>query len=121
LLIEGTKLKEDFRMMLRNTLFGLALAGSLGGCLVSGEAEVQGPAPVATVEVEQEPPPPQQEVVVVRPGFVWVAGRYNWNGARYVWMPGHHERERVGYAWAPGRWERRGRRHVWIEGGWRRR
>ncbi len=108
-------------MKLRNALGSIVLVGSLaaaaGGCVVSGEAHVR--APVAVVEVESEPPPPRYEEVVVRPGFVFIQGRWNWNGGQWVWMNGHYERERVGYVWAPGRWERRGNRHVWVEGEWR--
>ena len=107
-------------MKLRNALGSLALATSLaamsGGCVVHGEARVR---PVAVVEVESDPPPPRYEEVVVRPGFVWMQGRWNWNGGQWVWMGGHYERERVGYIWAPGRWEMRGNRHVWVEGEWR--
>jgi len=106
-------------MSRKYVLGSLALAAALGttGCVVEGQARVA--EPVATVEVESEPPPPQYEEVVVRPGFVWVGGRWNWEGGRWVWMRGRYQQERVGYVWAPGRWERRGNRHVWIEGEWR--
>jgi YXWGXW repeat-containing protein len=108
--------------MSRNNVLGsLALAASLaisaGGCVVRGQATVA--EPVAVVEVDSEPPPPQYEEVVVRPGFIWIQGRWNWQGGRWVWMGGHYERERAGYVWAPGRWEARGNRHVWVEGQWR--
>ncbi len=100
------------------TLIGsFAFAVLATGCVVSGEAHVR--APVAVVEVDSEPPPPQYEEVVVRPGFVFIQGRWNWEGGRWVWMNGHYERERAGYFWAPGRWEARGGRHVWVEGEWR--
>lgn len=107
--------------MSRNNVLGsLALAASLavsaGGCLVEGHARVA--EPVAVVEVDSEPPPPQYEEVVVRPGFVWIQGRWNWNGGRWVWMSGRYERERAGYVYAPGRWEMRGNKHVWVEGRW---
>lgn len=105
--------------MVRKGLVGLVLALATGatGCVVSGRAHVVA-EPVAVVEVESEPPPPQYEEVVVRPGFVFVQGRWDWRGGRWLWMGGHYERERVGYMWAPGRWERRGNRHVWVEGQW---
>ena len=74
---------------------------------------------VHDVEVEEEPPPPRQTVVEVRPGFVFVQGRWDRRGGQWVWMDGHWERERVGHMWVDGRWERRGRRHVWVEGSWR--
>lgn len=103
---------------MKNLLVTLLLSGAaLGGCVVSGEAHVR--APVAVVEVDSDPPPPRYEEVVVRPGFIWINGHWNWDGGRWVWMGGHYERERAGYAWEPGRWEVRGGRHVWVEGTWR--
>jgi hypothetical protein len=100
-----------------NILGGLVLAGSLGlgGCFVEAHPVAE---PVAVVEVDSEPPPPQYEEVVVRPGYIWIQGRWNWAGGRWVWMGGRYEPERVGYEWAPGRWEARGGRHVWVEGNW---
>lgn len=95
------------------------LAGAANGCVVRTRGHVQ-VAPVAVVEVEEEPPPPQPERVIIRPGFVWIEGRYAYRGGRYVWVGGRYERERRGHRWHPGRWERRGRRHVWIEGRWTR-
>ena len=101
---------------MKNLLVTLLLSGAaLGGCMVSGEAHVAGPA----IVVESDPPPPRYEAVVVRPGFVWITGHWNWNGGQWVWLSGHYERERAGYAWEPGRWEMRGNRHVWVEGTWR--
>jgi hypothetical protein len=103
-------------MKVRNVLGSFAFAVLAGGCVVSGSARVH---PVAVVEVESEPPPPRYEEVVVRPGFVYIQGRWNWEGGRWVWMGGRYERERVGYMYAPGRWEMRGNRHIWVEGEWR--
>lgn len=109
-------------MQLRNLLASLALAGSFitTGCLVSGEAHVRAPVMVMEVDTVPEPPPPvyEAQVTVVRPGFVWIGGHYNWNGSAWVWAGGHYERERVGYVWAPGQWQVQGRRRVWVEGRW---
>jgi hypothetical protein len=112
-------------MTRKNILASLGFAALVAlpsmGCVVhgraSGGAYVSGPT-VTVVEVEQEPPPPRHEVVVVRPGFVWISGRWTWSGGRYVWADGYYERERAGYIYAPGRWERRGRGHVWVDGRW---
>jgi hypothetical protein len=102
-----------------NLLGSLGLAALLAGCMVhgSGGAYVSGPT-VAVVEVEEEPPPPRVVHYDARPGFVYISGRWTWNGGRWVWADGYYERERVGYVYAPGRWERRGRRHVWVDGRW---
>jgi hypothetical protein len=98
-------------------VFVTLLAGAASACVVRGSAHV---APVAVVEVEEAPPPPRQERVVIRPGFVWVDGRWDYRRGRYVWVDGRYERERRGHRWVNGHWERRGRRHVWIDGHWSR-
>ncbi len=106
--------------MIKNALTCLLLAAtSMGaaGCMVEAHGHVA--APVAVVEVDEEPPPPRTETVEFRPGFVRIEGRWVRNGGRWVWRDGYYERERVGYAWDQGRWERRGNRHVWVEGHWR--
>ncbi len=92
------------------------LAGAASACVVRGSARV---APVAVIEVEEEPPPPRQERYEARPGFVYIQGRWAHRGGRYVWVDGRYERERRGRGFVQGHWERRGRRHVWIEGHWR--
>jgi hypothetical protein len=101
--------------------FGLAalLALPLTGCMVrgSGGAYVSGPS-VAVVEVESEPPPPRVVRYDMRPGFIYIDGRWDWRGGQWVWRDGYYERERAGYSYAPGRWERRNRGHVWVEGRW---
>jgi hypothetical protein len=107
-------------MKWKNALGSLALAASalsMGACMVTARGHVA--APVAVVEVDEEPPPPRYETIEVRPGFVFISGRWVSNGGRWVWRDGYYERERVGYRWEQGRWENRGRRHVWVEGGWR--
>lgn len=57
-----------------------------------------------------------------RPGrkFVWIAGRWHWNGHRYVWISGRWSRIRRGArSWNRGRWARRGRAWFWVRGYWR--
>lgn len=108
-------------MSLKHTLGSAALFAALAlgtGCVVRAHGHVA--APVAYVEVEQEPPPPRVVVVpAARPGFVWIEGRWVWSSGRWVWRDGYWERQRAGHVWEQGRWERRGNRHVWIEGRWR--
>jgi hypothetical protein len=33
------------------------------------------------------------------PGYIWVAGRWNWNGYEWIWQPGHYQPDpnAVGY------------------------
>ncbi len=98
--------------MLAATLASSALAG---GCVVQGRVGVTA-EPV--YEVEEAPPPPREERVVVRPGFVWIRGRWEFRGGHWVWRAGYWQRARVGHVWEAGHWERRGNHYVWIEGRW---
>src|SRR5882757_1362270 len=66
--------------------------------------------------VYQEPPPPQVETVTVRPGHVWVRGRWTWQNGQWVWASGRWEAERSGQMYSEGRWEARGNRWEWVEG-----
>ncbi len=103
-----------------NAVGSVAFAASVlgaGGCVVTAHGHVA--APVAVVEVDADPPPPRYERVEVRPGFVFISGRWVNHGGRWDWRPGYYERERVGYTWEQGRWETRGRNHVWVDGQWR--
>lgn len=100
-----------------------ALVGGATGCVVRarGHARVYTPPPpraTVVVEVEEAPPQPQVWVTEVRPGFVFVQGRWHRQGGRWVWHAGHWERVRANQVWVDGRWERRGRGHVWVEGRW---
>jgi hypothetical protein len=108
-------------MSLKNMLGSVAIVGALAalstGCVVRAHGRVS--APVAYVEVYEEPPPPQVVVYDTRPGFIWVQGRWLRSGNQWVWRDGYWQRERAGYMWEQGRWERRGRGHVWVEGSWR--
>lgn len=96
--------------------FGLAIALGNAGCVVRGHGSV-GIRPAAVV-VYDAPPPPRVETVVMRPGFIWVRGRWVWNNGQWMWNDGHWERERAGYAWTEGQWEQRGNQWVWVEGRW---
>lgn len=92
-------------------LAGAALAAmpAMSGCYATTDAYI----------VDDTPPPPREEVVVYRPGYVWVHGRWTHPGGRWTWQSGRYERERPSQVYVEGRWERRGKRHHWVEGGWR--
>ncbi len=100
---------------IRNMLAALLVAGAaltvptMAGCYASGDAYV----------VDDAPPPPREEVVVSRPGYVWIHGRWERPGGHWAWRGGYYERERPNQVYVEGRWERRGRGHVWVDGGWR--
>jgi hypothetical protein len=114
-----TRLEEDYMQLKNLASFALAatLASGAAGCVVRAHGYVR--APVAVVEVDEDPPPPRVVVTDVRPGFVFVQGRWYRQGNRWEWRDGYWERSRAGHTWEQGRWERRGRGHVWVEGRWR--
>ena len=81
-------------------------------CIATGSLASMGAMPaLADVYVRIAPPEPRHEVVpVVRQGWVWVPGYWNWNGRRYVWVKGHRVRARHGSHWVEHHWiEDRGR------------
>jgi hypothetical protein len=91
----------------------------VAGCAVPPEAPIANATTVRAVQVDDDtPPPPKAHADEVRPGFVWIDGRYERVGRSWRWREGYYERERSGYVWVQGRWERQGRRHVWVEGHW---
>ncbi len=90
------------------------ISAAAPGCLVSGTARYSGGAVVAY----DQPPPPREETVEMRPGYVFVHGRWDWQNGQWVWSNGRWERERSGYQWSDGRWEQRGNQWHWNEGTW---
>ena len=100
---------------IRNTVAALAVAGAslatvpmMTGCAAEG-----------AYIIEESPPPPREEVVVYRPGYVWIHGRWAHPGRRWIWQGGYYERERPNQVYVEGRWERRNHGHVWVNGTWR--
>src|SRR5258708_2856717 len=102
----------------RQLVTALGLAVAMAACTVHG----QGTMSVETTgEVYQEPPQEAQveiQATTVKPGVVWIGGRWTWQNGEWAWFGGHWEGERAGYAWSGGRWEHRGNRWVWVEGSW---
>jgi hypothetical protein len=47
-------------------------------------------------------PPPRYEPIRRRPGYVWVAGNYEWRRGRQIWVRGHFERRHDYRPWYPG-------------------
>jgi hypothetical protein len=95
--------------VLRNLLVAVALQAGASACVVHSSRPVR------------EPPAPRVERYSVRPGYVWVEGRWLWRDEAWQWQPGHWTRARSGYAYQQGRWERgpdgelRWRPGRWVE------
>lgn len=65
----------------------------------------------------EAPPPPRDERIIVRAGFEWIPGRWDWRG-KWEWVPGRYEREQAGKHWRAGHWEHQGDRWGFVEGAW---
>ena len=73
------------------------------------------------VDVRVAPPPPRGEAIpVVRPGYAWVPGYWDWRGHRHVWVNGTWLRARPGYHYAQPTWVQEGDRWRLTRGGWQR-
>src|SRR5262245_1470922 len=66
---------------------------------------IDGQWTVADLRPTQAPPPPREERLELRPGYVRVAGRWDWRDGNWVWVDGRWERERPGKRWRDARWE----------------
>lgn len=66
----------------------------------------------------QAPPAIRVERHDNRRGYVWVDGRWDWNGYEWAWNTGRYERERRGHRWRPVSWELRGGEYVSVGGDW---
>ena len=103
-------------MNLRRILSAFVLATTVAAiapaCVVSGTARMRG-----TVAYSQ-PPPPQEEAVEYRSGYVWIHGRWDYQGDQWVWVNGRWEQERQGYQYSEGQWVQRGSSWHWVEGNW---
>lgn len=53
------------------------------------------------------------------PGYGWVGGHWQWNGARYAWIAGHYEKRPFPEAhWVAGHWEREPGGWTYVDGYW---
>lgn len=64
------------------------------------------------------PPKPIVEKPQVRPGFVWIAGYWNWENGGYEWVPGKLQPRQRGKQWKDGAWAQVGGRWQWTAGAW---
>jgi hypothetical protein len=90
---------------IRRIAAGLILSMWCAGCVVVPDQRhyVDGVVLVA-------PPPPREEIVgeAPMPGYVWIAGYWNWVGNRHEWVAGHWVPPRQGRQWVQYQWVRQG-------------
>jgi hypothetical protein len=107
-------------MTIRITALALAGVFSLLASPMAANAQVSVNINVPGLVMTAPPPPRYEPPPQLRRGYVWVPGRWAWDGRAYAWQQGNWRAERAGYAYAPGGWveDRGGWR--WNEGDWRR-
>ena len=75
--------------------------GGVAGAPVggAGASVAQSAPPVVLLEHPGRPP---------ATGYLWIAGYWNWGGARYDWVPGRWVAPRPGHVWVSHAWLRDG-------------
>lgn len=107
------------------TIAVVAMAATLGGCLLPGSrgggGSAGGGALFSVMFITREPPPERVEVVSRRPNdeSVWVGGHWAARGNNYTWSKGRWERPAAGTKeWEPGRWAHESHGWYYTEGHW---
>ncbi len=113
----------------RRSLLAVSLIGGLaflGGCAASAHPQpvvVAAKTPAAVIYVKPAPPKHRpHHAKPPRPGprYVWIDGRWKWDGHRYVWVQGRwakppkHRRH-----WVSGQWKKTRHGWHWVPGHWR--
>jgi hypothetical protein len=84
------------------------------------------PPPGAIDRSPRRPPPIKTPPRPPRPRarggmqYVWVEGRWHWNGYDFEWIPGAWVRSEPGWRWRSGAWVRRGDAWQYTPGRWER-
>jgi WXXGXW repeat (2 copies) len=102
--------------------FVLGTALLSGAALLSGCSVAVSDPSAHTAAVAPYPPPPERaEIPPPAPStdLLWLAGHWNWNGAKYAWTPGHYVQRPLPTAnWRPGYWDQESGGWLWTEGHW---
>ena len=101
---------QEWRSQTAMLLAGASLlaAASAAQARVDVSVVIGVPPPVAVIEAA---PPP-------RVGYVYAPGYWGWNGERHVWIRGRTIIERPGYTWVADRWEPAGGSYRFVPGYW---
>ena len=98
--------------MMRKIILAAMVAASFGSIATSA---------TAAMVVRVAPPPSRAEVTPPpRPGYVWVAGHWEWRNNHHQWVKGSWLRERRGYRYNQPTWVERDGRWTMERGSWRR-
>jgi len=102
------------RALIRLTILALAVGAvpMISGCVSHGYAS-------GGVVVEAGPPSPDLGYYYYpRDGYVWVEGRWAWDGAQWQWRPGYWIEARPGFVYVQGYWDYYGGQYLWYPGRW---
>lgn len=104
---------------MRRTLIRLAVLALVAGAVPAlSSCTTYGHASGAVV-VESGPPTPDLGYYYYpRDGYVWVEGRWSWDGASWQWQPGYWVAARPGFVYVQGYWDYYGGQYVWVRGRW---
>jgi hypothetical protein len=104
------------RNLVSKLVLAIGLAGAVAGCAGSATYSSRG----GYVAVRSAPPAPVEVYYEDRPGYVWLEGRWVWDGYDWRWREGRYVRARPGFVYHQGYWDLRGSSWVWIDGRWER-
>jgi len=95
---------------------------ALLAAVASGAFAVSGCGPHADMSagVAVGPPIPPEAGLYYddRSGYVWIEGRWVWDGYEYRWQPGQWIEARPGYVYLQGYWDFRANHYYWTDGYW---
>ena len=106
------------KRLLTPALLGAALTLSSAPALAQVHVELPG----FEIHVGQRAPPPLRHERRMRspgPGYLWIAGAWDWRGNDWAWMPGRWDRPADrGTSWVRARYRREGAAWRYEPGHW---
>jgi hypothetical protein len=114
---ERKKMKHELVQWMMSPLKRTAILGCFA---VTGLLPIAASAQVSiNIDIGVPPPPPRvEEVPAVPVGYVWAPGYWEWFHGHHVWRRGHLVAGRPGYVWVADRWEPHGQTHHFVPGHW---
>lgn len=106
------------RNLVQKLLLAVLLVGTASACSSTYRTRPYGYGYARVVY--EAPPAPHDYYYEDRPGYVYVQGRWVWDGGDWRWIDGRYVRARRGYVYHQGYWDQDGGRYVWRPGRWER-